>query len=49
LLSTDADTDTLQERTWRSLTDRSKASDAAAATNNSGGGADQLQCGSGCL
>jgi len=27
----------LQERLWRSVTDRSKASDAAAATNNSGG------------
>jgi len=29
----------LQERTWRSVTDRSKAADAAAATNNSGGAA----------
>ena len=28
--------DTLQERTWRHVTDRSKAPDAAAATNNSG-------------
>jgi len=28
----------LQEWTWRSVTDRSKAADAAAATNNSGGG-----------
>jgi len=28
--------DTLQERTWRRVTDRSKAPDAAAATNNSG-------------
>ena len=27
---------TLQERTWRRVTDRSKAPDAAAATNNSG-------------
>ena len=27
---------TLQERTWRRVTDRSKATDAAAATNNSG-------------
>jgi len=35
LLSTDANM--LQERTWRSVTDRSKAADAAAATNNSGG------------
>jgi len=26
----------LQERTWRSVTDRSKAADAAATTNNSG-------------
>jgi len=26
----------LQERTWHSVTDRSKAADAAAATNNSG-------------
>jgi len=45
LLSTDADTDTLQEWTWRSVTDRSKAPAAAAATNNSGGG----QRGGGCL
>jgi len=37
--------DTLQERPWRSVTDRSKAPDAAAATNNSGGG----QRGGGCL
>jgi len=43
LLSTD--TDTLQEQQWRSVTDRSKAPDAAAATNNSGGG----QRGGGCL
>jgi len=28
--------DTLQERTWRRVTDRSKAPDDAAATNNSG-------------
>ena len=28
--------DTLQERTWRRVTDRSKAPDAAAATSNSG-------------
>ena len=28
--------DTLQERTWRRVTDRSKVPDAAAATNNSG-------------
>jgi len=28
--------DMLQERTWRRVTDRSKAPDAAAATNNSG-------------
>jgi len=48
LLSTDADTDMLQERTWR-VTDRSKAADAAAATNNSGGAADLLQRGGGCL
>jgi len=39
----------LQERTWRSVTDRSKAADAAAAINNSGGGADRLQRGGGCL
>jgi len=40
----------LQEWTWRSVTDRSKAPDAAAtATNNSGGGADRLQRGGGCL
>jgi len=39
LLSIDYDTDffdTLEERTWRRVTDRSKAPDAAAATNNSG-------------
>jgi len=50
LLSTDADTDMLQERTWRSVTDRSKAADAAAAaaTNNSGGGSDGCS-GGGCL
>ena len=35
--------------TWRSVTDRSKAPDAAAVTNNSGGGADRLQRGGGCL
>ena len=38
--------------TWRSVTDRSKAPDADAAadaTNNSGGGADRLQRGGGCL
>jgi len=46
LLSTDADM--LQERTWRSVTDRSKAADAAAATNNSGGAADGCS-GGGCL
>jgi len=40
-----SDTDTLQEQPWRSVTDRSKAPDAAAATNNSGGG----QRGGGCL
>jgi len=34
LLSTD--TDALQERPWRSVTDRSKVPDAAATTNNSG-------------
>jgi len=33
------------ERLWRSVSDRSKAPDAAAATNNSGGG----QRGGGCL
>jgi len=38
-------TDTLQEQTWRSETDRSKATDAAAATNNSGGAADWLHRG----
>jgi len=38
------DADTLQERPWRSVTDRSKAPDAATATNNSGG-----QRGGGCL
>ena len=44
------DTDTLQERTWRSVTDRSKAADAAAETNNSGGAAGRLQRGGGgCL
>jgi len=32
-----SDTDTLQEP-WRSVTERSKAPDAVAATNNSGGG-----------
>jgi len=32
-----SNTDTLQERPWRSVTDRSKAPDAATATNNSGG------------
>jgi len=32
-----SDTDTLQERPWHSVTDRSKAPDAAASTNNSGG------------
>jgi len=42
------DNDTLQEQTWRRVTDRSKAPDAAAATNNSGG-ADRLQRGGGCL
>jgi len=31
------------------MTDRSKAADAAAATNNSGGGVDRLQRGGGCL
>jgi len=35
----------LQERSWRSVTDRSKAPEAAAATNNGGGG----QRGGGCL
>jgi len=49
LLSTDADTDALQERTWRSVTDRSMAPAAVAATNNSGGGADRLQRGGGCF
>jgi len=39
----------LQERMWRSLTGRSKARDAAAATNNSGGSAGRLQRGGGCL
>jgi len=34
------DTDTLQEQTWRSMTDRSKAPAAAAATNNSGSATD---------
>jgi len=34
--------DTLQEWTWRRVTDRSKAPDAAAATNNSG--APQTSC-----
>ena len=43
------DTDTLQERTSCSTTDRSKTPDAAAATNNSGCGADRLQRGGGCL
>jgi len=46
LLATDADTDdTLKERTWHSVADRSKAPGATAATNNSGGG----QRGGGCL
>jgi len=43
------DTDTLQERTWRSVTDRSKAPGAATSTNNSSGSADWLQHGGGCL
>jgi len=42
-------TDTLQYRTWRRVGDRSKAADAATATNNNGGGADRLQRGGGCL
>jgi len=49
LLSTDADTDMLQERMWRSVTGRSKVADAATATNNTGGGAGRLQRGGGCL
>ena len=40
----------LQEQMWRSVTDRSKAADAAAATNNSGApAADPLQRGGGYL
>jgi len=43
------DTDFLYASRADRVTDRSKAPDAAAATNNSGGAADPLQRGGGCL